>query len=321
MNPAAEGPANDHSIGLFQWLMQPDQQKLYALAQQEGKPWSDVGVQMKFLWDDLNDTSSWHSGVFDSYCGTKGQKGSGMAAFKQSSSPEEAAHIFENCFERSADEPNNTKRKAFARKWYDKFTSEGKGPGEAIGKGGGDGNTYLINPATTGTKSSAIKIPNTANTKYAGKGGGDGKYYAATPTVDKYANPEPTPKLSKRGFIHVGLGEGLQKLKDLSKEYDNIDNNRPIQQNNTIVQNTKDSKLSSAMVDSLIEMLTEIKEINKNTALTAEHTAKLEIYSENEPVSKYTGSNKRISSSNKRVGGTNDSSYKTARDIAGFITI
>ena len=321
LNPAAEGPANDHSIGLFQWLMPEDQQKLYALAQQEGKPWSDVGVQMKYLWDDLNDTSSWHSGVFDSYCGTKGQKGSGMAAFKSSNSPEEAAHIFENCFERSADEANNTKRKAFARKWYDKFTSEGKGPGEAIGKGGGDGNTYLINPATTGTKSSAIKIPNTANTKYAGKGGGDGKYYAATPTVDKYANPEPTPKLSKRGFIHVGLGEGLQKLKDLSKEYDNIDNNRPIQQNNTIVQNTKDSKLSSAMVDSLIEMLTEIKEINKNTALTAEHTAKLEIYSENEPVSKYTGSNKKITSSNKRVGGTNDSSYKTARDIAGFITI
>ena len=111
--------------------------------------------------------------------------------------------------------------------------------------------------------------------------GGNGKYYAATPTVDKYANPEPTPKLSKRGFIHVGLGEGLQKLKDLSKEYDIIDNNRPIQQNNTIVQNSKDSKLTSAMVDSLIEMLTEIKEINKNTALTAEHTAKLEIYSEN----------------------------------------
>ena len=38
LNPAAEGPANDHSIGLFQWLMPEDQQKLYALAQQEGKP-------------------------------------------------------------------------------------------------------------------------------------------------------------------------------------------------------------------------------------------------------------------------------------------
>ena len=326
-NPAAEGPASQHSIGLFQWLMAEDQQKLYALAKQEGKDWTDVGVQMKFLWDDIGNPDSWHSTNFDKAIGTKGQKGSGMAAFKQLTSPEKAAYWFEDCFERSAE--TTKKREQFARKWYDKFTAEGKGPAEPIGKGGdieeqdkggGDGNTYLINPASAGSKSSAIKIPNSAATKYAGKGG-NGKSYVATPTVDKYAKPEPTPKLTRRGFIHAGLGEGLQKLKDLSKNYDNIDNNRPIQQNNTIVQNNGDSKLSSAMVDSLIEMLTEIKEINKNTALTAEHTAKLEIYSENEPVSKYTGSSKRITSSNNRVGGTNDSSYKTARDIAGFITI
>ena len=317
-DPSAEGPANQHSIGLFQWLMPEDQQKIYALAKQEGKEWSDVGVQLKYLWDDIGDPNSWHSKNFDSSIGTKGQLGSGMAAFKALTSPEKAASIFENCFERSAETTN--KREQFARKWYDKFTAEGKGPAEPIGKGGGDGNTYLINPASSGSKSSAIKIPNT-NTNYAGKGG-DGKYYTATPSVDKYAKPEPTPKLSKRGFIHAGLGEGLQKLKELSKNSDyTIDNNRPIQQNNTIVQNTKDTKLTGAMVDSLIEILTEIKEINKNTAITAENTSKIEVYSKNEPVSKYTNTARKTNISNNRVGSTNDSSYKTARDIASFITI
>ena len=118
--------AHDGSLGLFQWLMAEDQKGLKALASKEGKEWSDVGVQMKYLWDDLENPNDFNSLRFDKRCGD-GSKGSGLKAWKALTSPEKAASVFERCYEVSAETTN--KREKFARKWYDKFNGAGSGFG------------------------------------------------------------------------------------------------------------------------------------------------------------------------------------------------
>ena len=118
--------AHDGSLGLFQWLMAEDQKGLKALASKEGKEWSDVGVQMKYLWDDLENPNDFNSLRFDKRCGD-GSKGSGLKAWKAFTSPEKAASMFERCYEVSAETTN--KREKFARKWYDKFNGAGSGFG------------------------------------------------------------------------------------------------------------------------------------------------------------------------------------------------
>ena len=119
--------AKDGSLGLFQWLMSEDQKALKALASKEGKEWSDVGVQMKYLWDDLENPNDYNSGRFDKRCGD-GTKGSGVKAWKKFTSPEKAASMFERCYEISAE--TTKKREQFARKWYDKFNGAGAGYGD-----------------------------------------------------------------------------------------------------------------------------------------------------------------------------------------------
>ena len=123
--------AHDGSLGLFQWLMAEDQKGLKALASKEGKEWSDVGVQMKYLWDDLENQNDFNSLRFDKRCGD-GSKGSGLKAWKAFTSPEKAASMFERCYEVSAE--TTKKREQFARKWYDKFNggNAGSGPAQVI---------------------------------------------------------------------------------------------------------------------------------------------------------------------------------------------
>ena len=118
--------AHDGSLGLFQWLMSEDKTALKALASKEGKEWSDVGVQMKYLWDDLENPNDFNSLRFDKRCGD-GSKGSGVKAWKALTSPEQAASVFERCYEVSAE--TTKKREQFARKWYDKFNGAGSGYG------------------------------------------------------------------------------------------------------------------------------------------------------------------------------------------------
>ena len=118
--------AHDGSLGLFQWLMAEDQKGLKSLASKEGKEWSDVGVQMKYLWDDLENQNDFNSLRFDKRCGD-GSKGSGLKAWKAFTSPEKAASMFERCYEVSAE--TTKKREQFARKWYDKFNGAGSGYG------------------------------------------------------------------------------------------------------------------------------------------------------------------------------------------------
>ncbi len=170
----------------------------------------------------------------------------------------------------------------------------------STGQSDGDGNTYLIKPA--GTEKQEY------DSDRAGKGG-----------ILSSIKSKPS-KVSKTNN-NLGLGTGLDKLRELSNnsEIKNVN----IQQNK--IDSSNASKLNNAKVDSLIEILTELKEINKNTAETAQNVSKIKIYSANEPASKYSkGSNgtKKIStSSTQRVGITNDSNYKTARTIAGFTSL
>ena len=106
--------------------MSEDKTALKALASKEGKEWSDVGVQMKYLWDDLENPNDFNSLRFDKRCGD-GSKGSGVKAWKALTSPEQAASVFERCYEVSAE--TTKKREQFARKWYDKFNGAGSGYG------------------------------------------------------------------------------------------------------------------------------------------------------------------------------------------------
>jgi len=162
----------------------------------------------------------------------------------------------------------------------------------------GDGNTYLIKPA--GTEKQEY------DSDRAGKGGILSSLKSKPSKVSKTKN-------------NLRLGTGLDKLQELSSASEIKNNNR---QQNKLIESVTNSKLNGASVDSLIEILTELKEINKNTAETAQNVSKIQIYSANEPASKYSkganGTKKISTTSNKRVGITNDSSYKTARNIASF---
>ena len=162
----------------------------------------------------------------------------------------------------------------------------------------GDGNTYLIKPA--GTEKQEY------DSDRAGKGGILSSLKSKPSKVSKTKN-------------NLRLGTGLNKLQELSSASEIKNSN--IQQNK-LIESVTNSKLNGANVDSLIEILTELKEINKNTAETAQNVSKIQIYSANEPASKYSkganGTKKISTNSNKRAGITNDSSYKTARNIASF---
>ena len=304
-----QGNGKGPAAGICQWenynTKSARWKELSDYASSKGKNWDDLQSQLEFIDMELAGKSK------DTYTNTLlKKKVGGYDGYKKLTDIETAVKAFESSFERAGVKAYD-KRVKYGKENYDLFAggSAGNGDGRA-GTGGGDGNTYLINPAGGSTK-----IRNTNSSSRAGMGAGD----STLPSIK-----HKQEKLSTTKEIRAGLGAGLEKLKQLAKNSE-LKNNS-IQLHNTVIEASKNSQLSDAMVESLIEMLTELKEINKNTAETAQNVSKIQVYSENEPISNHTkkganGTKKITAPNNQRVGITNDSNYKTARSIASFTTL
>lgn len=89
--------------GIAQWSVGERWTGVEALARKQGKSPQDLGVQLDYLWQELNTTES-----------------ASLTALKQTKTPEEAAVSFEENFER-AGIPNNEARMANARAVLEKF--------------------------------------------------------------------------------------------------------------------------------------------------------------------------------------------------------
>ena len=162
----------------------------------------------------------------------------------------------------------------------------------------------------------------------AGKGDGDGKVHLIAPTTDNKAKPTTSAEVkasAKMGKIKVGLGSGtIEKLKKVSNNLLNTGKLKNITRaTKTESVNYVDNSNVAICLDGMAEVLSELKEININTANTAENISKIQIYSANEPVSKYTNQNnntsKKISNNKARAGSiTNTKDYTTARRLASF---
>ena len=304
-----QGNGKGPAAGICQWenynTKSERWKELSDYASSKGKNWDDLQSQLEFIDMELAGKSK------DTYTNTLlNKKVGGYEGYKKLTDIETAVKAFESSFERAGVKAYD-KRVKYGKENYDLFAGgkAGNGDGRA-GTGGGDGNTYLINPAGGSTK-----IRNTRSSSRAGMGAGD----SILPSIKRKQE-----KLSTSKEIRAGLGAGLEKLKQLAKNSE-LKNNS-IQLHNTVIEASKNSQLSDAMVESLIEMLTELKEINKNTAETAQNVSKIKVYSENEPISNHTkkganGTKKITAPNNQRVGITNDSNYKTARSIASFTTL
>lgn len=163
----------------------------------------------------------------------------------------------------------------------------------------------------------------------AGKGDGDGKVHLIAPATDNKAKPTTNAEVkasAKMGRIKVGLGSGtVEKLKKVSSNLLSTGKLKNITKaTKTESVNYVDNSNVAICLDGMAEVLSELKEINVNTANTAENISKIQIYSANEPVSKYTNQNNNSNNTvkktlNNRAGSIASSKdYTTARRLASF---
>ena len=281
--------------GLFQWLG-PRKTMLKQRAAQAGKDWTDVLTQLNFLWWELEGGESGTKSRMDKRIG-------GFEGYKKLTDAYKAGYEFGYCFERGG---HNETRGRKAQEWYNKFQSMGKGPDEK------DKYDKIINIK----KSNDIKMSGSA-----GKGG-DGKMHIIQPAVDKNAKPVTKVAKVKKSMGTVGKGDDQtqQKLRKASSNLlqnmqGAIKKSRPVQ---TVQSN---DKLTSAYLEAMAGVLDELKDINNNTAITAENTSKLKVYSANEPVNNSTvGVQPNKGSNSNRPAANSNTGYELARNIAGFAT-
>jgi hypothetical protein len=107
MNPAAVEP-NGAGHGLAQWSF-GRWDKLQALAQKEGKPWSDLGLQLLMIQNELNDVDS-----------DEGTRLLAASEFATVTDPARASYIFQLSYER-AGVPSQQNRDRAALSYYDQF--------------------------------------------------------------------------------------------------------------------------------------------------------------------------------------------------------
>lgn len=102
-NPEISQIGGGPGRGIAQWSVGERWRGVEAQARAEGKSTGDLGVQLDYLWKEMNST----------------EKGS-LSAVKGASSAADAAVAFERSFER-AGQPNNTSRIKFAREAQAEF--------------------------------------------------------------------------------------------------------------------------------------------------------------------------------------------------------
>lgn len=107
MNPAAVEP-NGAGHGLAQWSF-GRWDKLQALAQSEGKPWSDLGLQLLMIQNELNDVDS-----------DEGSRLLAATEFATVTDPARASYIFQLSYER-AGVPAQANRDSAAKAYYEQF--------------------------------------------------------------------------------------------------------------------------------------------------------------------------------------------------------
>uniref|UniRef100_UPI00066AF918 phage tail tip lysozyme n=1 Tax=Staphylococcus capitis TaxID=29388 RepID=UPI00066AF918 len=88
--------------GLVQWDGARRNQ-LYNFAKGKGKAWTDIGVQLEFLWKELNSTEA-----------------AALTYLRRTTSAVQAAQVFQQKFER-AGIPNQGARNSAASKYYNQF--------------------------------------------------------------------------------------------------------------------------------------------------------------------------------------------------------
>ena len=181
---------------------------------------------------------------------------------------------------------------------------------------------HCYEPLSAGSGDNLSKMSGSA-----GKGDGDGKVHLIAPTTDNKAKPTTSAEVkasTKMGRIKVGLGSGtVEKLKKVSSDLLSTGKLKNITKSTkTDNVNYVDNSNVAICLDGMAEVLSELKEINVNTANTAENISKIQIYSANEPVSKYTNQNNNNTvkkTLNNRAGSIASSKdYTTARRLASF---
>lgn len=132
--------ASDGGKGLIQWTHARESQ-LKEFASKAGKPWTDLGVQIKMLEYDMKSSANWVSGKYP---------GQNLVSFGQIEDPEEAAsHFYISQMEagggfKSDPDGSEPSRRAFAKTAYQLFNgSSVKADKSKLEKwyGGGSGST------------------------------------------------------------------------------------------------------------------------------------------------------------------------------------
>lgn len=136
MNPAAVEP-NNVGHGLAQWSYDR-WNKLQALAASEGKPWSDLSLQLLMIQNELNDVDS-----------DEGSRLLAATEFATVTDPARASYIFQLSYER-AGVPSQEKRDRAALSYYDQFkdkvpaaTSSSSSSSTACSPGGGASGDFV----------------------------------------------------------------------------------------------------------------------------------------------------------------------------------
>ena len=108
MDPSAVEPSPGTGVGLAQWSSannNPRKSELFALAEQEGKEWQDLSVQLKMIENELN--ASYGKSLLNE-------------GFGDVTDPAEASLIFQVIYE-GAGIPMQEKRNTAAQAYYEKF--------------------------------------------------------------------------------------------------------------------------------------------------------------------------------------------------------
>lgn len=153
-------PKNGVGFGLAQWTFTGRQQPLVDLAKSQGKPVTDLGLQLDFLWQELN----------------SGFKTSVLDPLKASTTLEEATYLVLEKFEVPADIPGNKPiRLGFANGIMDLY---GGGASSAPVGGSTTGGTCGSSVAASGDASAILQIAQ--QELAAGANEADGSYHKYT---------------------------------------------------------------------------------------------------------------------------------------------
>ena len=143
-------------------------------------------------------------------------------------------------------------------------------------------------------------------------GKGDGNTYMITPKQNKVSYSGSAGK----GDTDTNTMAKLKKIRsNVLQSLSSTDKGSIKPTNNTMIFNN--DSINEACIEVLLSMIDELKAIKSNTAVTADNTSKLKVYSENASVNEVTNTNRR-STVDKRQANDN-TGYNVARTIAGFM--